>query len=63
MAALTGKAAILAAHGKVIGRQKRAFSAFGRLVRSMARIATCTKKADLSQYLPGFAELLDLDDG
>ena len=42
---------------------KRAFSAFGRLVRSMARIATCTKKADLSQYLPGFAELLDLDDG
>ena len=41
---------------------KRAFSAFGRLARSMVRIATCTEKADLSQYLPGFAELLDIDD-
>ena len=63
MAALTGKAAILAAHGKVIGRQKRAFSAFGRLARSIAHIVPRTEMVDLSQYLPGFAELLDLDDG
>lgn len=43
--------------------QKRAFSAFGRLARNIARIALCTEKVDLSQYLPGFAELLDPDDG
>ena len=42
---------------------KRAFSAFGRLARSIARIVPRTEKADLSQYLPSFAELLDLDDG
>ena len=42
---------------------KRAFSAFGRLARSIARIVPRTEMADLSQYLPGFAELLDLDDG
>ena len=42
---------------------KRAFSAFGRLARSIARIVPRTEKVDLSQYLPGFAELLDLDDG
>jgi len=42
---------------------KRAFSAFGRLARSIARIAPRTEKVDISQYLPGFAELLDLDDG
>jgi len=37
--------------------------AFGRLARSIARIAPRTEKVDISQYLPGFAELLDLDDG
>ena len=42
---------------------KRAFSAFGRLARSIARIVPRTERVDLSQYLPGFAELLDLDDG
>ena len=42
---------------------KRAFSAFGRLARSIARIVPSTEKVDISQYLPGFAELLDLDDG
>lgn len=42
---------------------KRAFSAFGRLARSIVRIAPRTEKADISQYLPGFAELLDLGDG
>ncbi len=42
---------------------KRAFSAFGRLARNIARIAPKTEKEDMYQYLPGFAELLDLDDG
>ena len=42
---------------------KRAFSAFGRLARSIARIVPRTEKVDLSQHLPGFAELLDFDDG
>ena len=42
---------------------KHAFSAFGRLTRSVARIVPRTEMVDLSQYLPGFAELLDLDDG
>ncbi len=42
---------------------KRAFSAFGRLARKIVRIADKTDKADISQYLPGFAELLDLCDG
>ena len=42
---------------------KRAFSAFGRLARSIAHIVPRTEMVDLSQYLPGFAELLDLDDG
>ena len=41
---------------------KHAFSAFGRLTRSVARIVPRTEMVDLSQYLPGFAELLDLDD-
>ena len=42
---------------------KRAFSAFGRLARSIARIAPSTEKVDISQYMPGFAELLEIDDG
>ncbi|MCR5413250.1 MAG: hypothetical protein K6F50_00800 [Kiritimatiellae bacterium] len=42
---------------------KRAFSASGRLARSIARIVPRTGKVDLSRHLPGFAELPDLDDG
>ena len=33
------------------------------LCASIAHIVPRTEMVDLSQYLPGFAELLDLDDG
>ena len=42
---------------------KRAFSAFGRLVRNMTHIASKTKKEDRVQYLPGMEEYFMFDGG
>ena len=42
---------------------KRAFSAFGRLVRNMTHIANKTKKEDRVQYLPGMEEYFMFDGG